>query len=111
MAQIKASVSFDAAKGTATVQLELAGTSEMEHELLNQFFSSRSVTLTPFHVGDSLESRFVITDPTAFAKAQRATENRIRVRNGQPTVEQEEAAKAATAKRLADKDAADKLAV
>ena len=42
MAQIKASVSFDAAKGTATVSLELAGTSEMEHELLNQFFSSRN---------------------------------------------------------------------
>ena len=110
MAQIKASVSFDAAKGTATVSLELAGTSEMEHELLAQFFQGRSVSLTPFHVGDALESRFVIDDPDAFPKAQRSCENRIRVRDGRPTVEQAEAAKAARAEALAKKEAADKEA-
>lgn len=111
MAQVKASVSFDAAKGTATVTLELAGQSEMEHELLSQFFTARAATLVPFHVGDQLESRFVLTDADAFAKAQRATENRIRLRDGRPTVEQEQAVKDAKAKFLAAKEAADKAAV
>ncbi len=110
MAQIKANVSFDAAKGTATVALELVGTSEMEHELLAQFFQSRSVSLTPFHQGDALESRFVIEDPSAFAKAQRSCENRIRVRDGRPTVEQEEAARKAKADAQAKRDAADEAA-
>jgi cell division protein YceG involved in septum cleavage len=111
MAQIKANVSFDAAKGTATVTLELAGTSEMEHELLAQYFTARSVSLVPFHVGDQLESRFVIEDAGAFARAQRATENRIRLRDGRPTVEAEESAKAAKAKALEAKQKADADAV
>jgi len=103
-------LSFDAAKGSVTASLKLEGESEMEHELLVQFFQSRSVTLMPFHVGDSLESRFVITDPAAFANAQRATENRIRVRDGRPTVEQELALKEAKAKAIAAREAADKAA-
>ena len=79
----------------------------MEHELLAVFFTARSVSLVPFHDGDKLESRFVLEDPNAFAKAQRACENRIRTRDGRPTVEQEEAVKAARAKLLADREAAD----
>lgn len=104
MAKINASVSFDSEKGAATVRLELVGASEMEHELLAQFFSARQVALVPFNAGDSLESRFVISDPLAFPKAQRATDNRIRTRNGQPTVEQEEAAKTAKAQQQAERD-------
>jgi len=111
MSDIKASVKFDMAKpavaatkdnpakpatpDSATVTLELVGLTEMEHELLVQFFKARSVSLVPFNVGDKLETRFVIADDGAFARAQRATENRIRTRNGQPTVEQEEARNAA----------------
>ena len=82
----------------------------MEHELLAQFFQSRSVSLTPFHQGDALESRFVIEDPNAFAKAQRSCENSIRVRDGRPTVEQEEAARKAKAEAQAERDAADEAA-
>jgi hypothetical protein len=110
MAQIKASLKFDAEKGSATVVLELGGETEMEHELLAQFFTSRSVSLVPFHVGDELESRFVISQADAFGKAQRAVENRIRARDGRPSVEEEEAAKAARAKAQADREAADKAA-
>ncbi|MGB9244880.1 MAG: hypothetical protein WCC03_16130 [Candidatus Acidiferrales bacterium] len=106
MAQVKANIKFDP-KGTATVAIDLAGESEMEHELLAVFFTARSVSLVPFHDGDKLESRFVLEDPNAFAKAQRACENRIRVRDGRPTVEQEEAAKATRAKAVAEREAAD----
>jgi hypothetical protein len=87
MAQLKASIKFDAVKGTATVVLEPVGTTEMEHELLALLFAGRSVSLVPFNNGDLLESRFVIEDKSAFPKAQRACENRIRVREGRPAVE------------------------
>lgn len=109
MAQVKANIKFDP-KGTATVAIDLAGESEMEHELLAVFFTARSVDLVPFHDGDKLESRFVLDDPDAFAKAQRACENRIRTRDGRPTVEQEQAIKDAKAKVLADREAADAAA-
>jgi hypothetical protein len=97
MAQIKASLVFDAAKGSATVALELAGTTELEHELMEQFFTARSVSLVPFRNGDALESRFVVVQSDAFAKAQRAVENRIRARDGRPSLEDEEAARAKAA--------------
>jgi hypothetical protein len=91
-----------ASEDSVTVSLDLVGTTEMEHELLMQFFTARSVSLVPFNVGDKMESRFVIVAPGSFSKAQRATENRIRVRDGRPTVEQEEQVKAA---KLATKPA------
>jgi len=90
MANVKANLSFDATKGTVVVTIEPIGQSEMEHELLARFFNSpRQVSLVPFTVNDRLETRFVIEDKFAFPQAQRATENRIRLRDGRPTVEQE----------------------
>lgn len=103
MSDIKATVAFDAAKGTATVTLNLIGTTEMEHELLATYFTNRPLQLVQFHEGDLLEARFVIEDSAAFAKAQRNVMNRIRVRNNQPMIEQEEAS-------IAARKAADELA-
>jgi len=94
MAQVNATVAFDPGDSekpsSATVTLGLAGHSEMEHELLRQFFTQRGVRLVPFHDGDILQARFVITQPDAFPKAQRAVENRIRTRDGRLTVEEEQ---------------------
>ena len=111
MAQITAKVSFDPEKDSATVTLVPIGASEMEHELLTQFFQPGSVSLVPFHEGDQLESRFVIVKSGAFKDAQRACENRIRVRDGRPTIEQEEARIAAKAKWDADRAEANKAAI
>lgn len=91
MAKADANLKFDDVKGTATVALSLSGTTEFEHELLAQFFKGRQVSLVPFNNGDQLESRFVIEDKQAFGLAWRAVQNRIRVRDGRPTLEQEEA--------------------
>ena len=127
MSEIRATVEFKMAKAaaaatkdkaaqaavseSAVVTLILLGTSEMEHELLLQFFGpSRSVTLTPFHEADLLESRFVIQQDGAFAKAQRACENRIRVRDGRPTVDEDEARAKLIADFKAKKEAADAAA-
>jgi len=110
MAQLKASIKFDAAKGTATVSLEPIGATEMEHELLAAYFNSpRSVSLVPFNVADQLESRFIIEDKLAFPRSQRACENRIRVREGRPTVE-EQWNKGKTEQEIKAREAANKSA-
>lgn len=110
MAQLNASIKFDEAKGVAVVKLEPVGATEMEHELLAAYFSvPRQISLVPFGVGDNLESRFVIEDKSAFARSQRACENRIRVREGKPTVE-EAWAKGKTPAEVEARKSADKAA-
>lgn len=107
MAQVNTKLTFDAEKGSVTVALDLNGSTEMEHELLTQFFTARAVSLVPMHVGEDLQSAFVIVDTNAYPKAQRACENRIRAREGRPSVEQEEAAKALASQNQADAEKAD----
>jgi hypothetical protein len=86
---IEAKATADRKKGTLTVEMDLSGDSELDHEILAAFFTSRSVTLTPTHFGDKLSARFVIADPNAFAVALHNLENRKRKADGRPTLEEE----------------------
>ena len=94
MLTVKATMEFDAGLGVMVVSLDIQGDSEMEHEVLKAAFAAdRSVVLVPAHQGtngDDLYVKFWFTDTNVFPLAARALENRIRVRDGRPTVEQEE---------------------
>jgi len=83
MADVKARLTVDPLKGVAAVTLEMAGHTELEHDLILEFFGRpRSVSLVPFRKGDEIEARFTISDPDAPEAAQESVENRKRVREG-----------------------------
>lgn len=97
---IKTNATFDAQKGTLTLDFDLVGTSELDHELLAQFFRDDLTSNT-----DNLHARLVMKDPGAFSAALRNLENRKRKADGRPTLEEE--AKNATAAK-ATQEAAQK---
>ncbi len=93
---INATGTFDAEKGTFTLEMDLEGHTEMEHEMLAAFFADkRSVIVFPTHEGDVLSASFVIADHDAFDLAVHNLENRKRAQDGRPSLEQEAAASAA----------------
>lgn len=96
---------------TLTLVLDPIGSTAVEHELLRQFFTKRSVTIIPLPTpADDLSFSFSIEQPDAMRTAQRAAENRLRLAEGRPTVEVEEAQAKAAADAQAAKAAADKAA-
>jgi hypothetical protein len=104
MAQVEAKVTFDQKEGLVVFRLDLQGNTELEHEILAAAIGNgRSVSIVPDHAGDELFAVFGIKDESIWQKATRALENRIRVRDGRPTVEEEEAQ--ATMAEAARKDA------
>ncbi len=99
---INGTITIDREKGTATVDLALVGHSELDHELLAAFFTVRRVMLSPTHQGDVLGTQFVIEDEDAFEEALHNLENRKRVADGRPTIEEEgERARKATEAQVA----------
>ncbi len=110
MAQVEAKVTFDQAEGLVIIRMDLQGNSELEHELLVAAIGKgRSVSIVPDHAGDELFAVIGIQDDSIWPKATRAYENRIRVRDGRPTVEEEEAqaAMAEAGRKDAEQRAAD----
>jgi hypothetical protein len=119
---VEAKVSFDQKAGEVKFSLDLQGNTELEHELLAAAIGKgRRIVILPAHVGDELFAEFMIDDETIWPNAMRALENRIRVRDGRPTIEEEEAqaamreaaqkdadAKATEAKAVADREEEDK---
>src|SRR5258708_36780046 len=104
MSTVTATVSFDQASGTVKFSLDLQGATELDHELLAATISSgRSVSIVPAHKGEELFAEFIIKDTSIWPKAARALENRKRIANGQPTIEQEESQ--AVARKNAQEDA------
>ena len=90
MITINATGVFDKEKGTFAVSLDLAGHTELEHEmLLAMIGSGRTVSLSPTHDGEELSAGFSIYDPAAFDLAVHNLENRHRIADGRPTLEQE----------------------
>ena len=125
MSLVTVEVSFDQPKGQVKFAFDLQGRTEIEHELLNAAIAGgRSVSIVPTHKGDELFAEFTITDPSIFTNASRGLENRKRVADGRPTVEEEEAqvaireaaeqdsakAEAVAAKKAADEAAAKQTA-
>ena len=107
MAQVTVTVGFDQTKGTVKFSLDLQGETQLEHELLVATIGSgRSVSISPAHAGDELFAEFTIEDPSIWPKAIRQLENRTRVANGRPTIEEEEAQTAM--RQAADADAEQK---
>lgn len=101
MSHVTADVEFDQAKGTVKFSLDLQGTTELDHELLAAAIGSgRSVSVVPAHEKDELFAEFTITDASIWPKAIRALQNRRRVADGLPTIEEEE-------KLAADRKSAD----
>lgn len=91
MAQATVKVTFDQKAGEVTFSLDLQGNSELEHELLVAAIGNgRRVTIMPNHVGDELFADFIIEDESIWPAAMHALENRIRVRDGRPTIEEEQ---------------------
>ena len=87
---IDAKGTFDKEKGTLTVVLDLAGHTELEHEMLAAFFRCGcSVSISPTHHGDKLSAQFSMFDPDAFDLASHNLENRKRADDGRPSLEQE----------------------
>lgn len=92
MSQVTATVEFDQQKGTVKFSMDLQGNSEIDHELLIAAIGTgRSVSLTPAHSGNELFAEFTIADKSIWPKAIRALENKKRVADGKPTVEEEQA--------------------
>lgn len=103
MNQVTATVTLDQVKGTVKFSFDLQGATELDHELLAATISSgRSVSLMPTHVGNELFAEFTIKDSSIWPTAARAMENRKRVANGQPTIEEEEARRAMAEAAAAD---------
>lgn len=97
-------VEFDDVKGTAEFNMDLQGTTELEHELLLAAVGSgRGISLIPSHTGDLLSAGFTIADGSMFPAAQRALLNRRRVSDGLPTVEEQEAQEAMNAAQEEDR--------
>lgn len=91
MNQVSATVTLDQEKGTVTFSMDLQGDSELDHEILAATIGAgRSVSIQPAHHGNELFAEFVIADLSIWPKASRALENRIRVRDGRPTLDEEE---------------------
>lgn len=92
MAQVTAEVTFDQVAGTAVLRLDLQGNTELEHELLVAMIGDgRKVMMVPDHRGDELFAVIGIQDRDMWDEAQHTLENRYRVRDGRPTIEEEEA--------------------
>ena len=109
MAQVETKVAFDQATGEVKFSMDLQGNTELEHELLAAAIGDgRKLVILPAHSGNELYAEFVIHDETIWPKAVRAMENRIRVRDGRPTLDEEEAQ--AAMREAAEKDNAAKAA-
>jgi len=109
MSQVTVAVDFNAETGTVKFSLDLQGNTELEHELLAAAIGTgRTVSLTPAHKANELFAEFTIADKSIWPRALRGFENRRRIADGQPTVEEEEAQaeRRAAAEKQADKDAA-----
>lgn len=92
MSTVTATVEFNQEKGTVKFVLDLQGTTELDHELLAAAIGTgRSVEIAPAHNGNELFAEFTVIDPNLWPKAIRALENRKRVSEGRPTIEEEEA--------------------
>ena len=91
-------ITLDRQRGTCTINIEPLGETELDHELLEEFFQKRTVVLMPMHQGDRLSARIVIADADAFSRAIHDLENRKRAVDGRPSLEQEAEAKAQAAK-------------
>lgn len=107
MARVFAHMKLDMASGRAQVNLELAASTELEHEIVAEFFGkAREVKLEPYSPQgsspDELYASFSIMDGLAFMAAQRAVENRIRKREGRPSVEEEAAQRLAEEQKRSD---------
>lgn len=101
MSQVTATVEFDQVKGTVKFALDLQGNTELDHELLAAAIGTgRSVSIAPAHEGDELYAEFTIADKSIWANAIHNLENRRRIRDGKPTLEQEADAAAAQAKAV-----------
>jgi hypothetical protein len=104
MSFVTATIAFDQEAGTVKFSLDLQGETELEHELLAATIGSgRGVSIVPAHRQNELFAEFIIVDKSIWPKAIRGLENRRRVANGQPTVEDEEAQ--ARKREAADKQA------
>jgi hypothetical protein len=104
MSQVTATVAFDQEKGTVTFSMDLQGNTELDHELLAAAIGTgRSVSIVPRHHADELFAEFTIADSKLWATALHNLENRYRVRDGKPTLEEE-------AKLAADRKAAEDAA-
>lgn len=92
MSNITVKVEFDQKAGTVKFSLDLQGTTELDHELLAATIATgRAVKLVPAHMGNELFAEFTIADLSIWPRAARAMENRKRVADGLPTIEEEEA--------------------
>lgn len=82
---------------------------ELEHEVAVKMFTEREVKIVPDIHGEHFRSAtFTIVDADAFAAAKHDAENRKRIRDKRPTLEQEaEAKKAAEDKAAAEARAAE----
>lgn len=104
MAQVNVVVTMDREKGTVKFSMDLQGNTELEHEILAAAIADgRKVSIMPMHAGDELFAEFTVVDPNIWPAAERALENRIRVRDGRPTLDEEEAQ--AEARKKADEAA------
>lgn len=107
MSQVQTVVTFDAEKGTVKFSLDLQGNSELEHELLAAAIGTgRSVSMTPAHAADELFAEFTIADPSIWPTAVHNLENRHRIADGRPTLEEEAAKVEAAKKAQAEAEAA-----
>lgn len=105
MNQVSATVAFDQEKGTVTFSMDLQGNTELDHEILVAAIAGgRKVIILPTHKGDELFAEFTIEDEDIWPDALHNLENRHRVRDGRPTLEEEAAAIAA--RKKADDEAA-----
>jgi hypothetical protein len=82
MSRITAKLNLDPLSDSATVTLEPVADTALEHELLLELFQSHAIGMVAEHKGDILSVRFTVTNTGAFLRAQRAVENRMRIRQG-----------------------------
>jgi hypothetical protein len=102
MNQVTATVEFDQEKGIVKFSMDLQGNTELDHELLAAAIGDgRKVFIRPAHKGEELFAEFVIDDEYIWPDALHNLENRHRVRDGKPTLEQE-ASMLAAQKKAAD---------
>lgn len=100
--KLEAKAQVEMFKDKVEVVIDFVGHTELEHEFIKELFAKDKVEfgpeneLRPFAtvIGEhDVRVRMPITRPGALERAKRVIENRRRISAGQPTLEQEEAAK------------------